>query len=296
MGKYWKYAGKRALTTLMNYVNEISAADTVNCVNPILKKCYRREKPRLNHSHVLVPPTRLNDRTSAMNQFYAAPNQVSSRELRLTGQEAKHASKVLRLKEGDSIRVTDGKGAIYEAVVRAVSKGELLADVHQKKTLSKPADVILCLGLIRKRDRLEFAVEKATELGISGIFLFEADHSEPFKVRVDRIEKAVLQAMKQSLRAFLPGVKLFASLDKLLNAVPVNAELIEAAQDGDGFTDIINNSTGERYLFVGPEGGLSIREKTLLQERNTRRVILAQYRLRAETAAIVMAERFRNIE
>ena len=229
-----------------------------------------------------------------MNQFYAAPDQVSGSVIRLTGQEAKHASKVLRLKEGDPVRVTDGKGTVYEAIVQAVSKGELVADIRDKKAQTRPANVILCLGLIRKRDRLEFAAEKATELGVSGIYLFNADHTEPFKVRVDRIESAVLQAMKQSLRVFLPSVKLFESLDQLLNQIQGDADYIEAAQDGGKFTDVAGESGRDRYLFVGPEGGLSEREINLLQERNPQRVKLGEYRLRAETAAIVMAERFGN--
>lgn len=225
-----------------------------------------------------------------MNQFYVLPDQVTEHEIRLTGQEAKHASKVLRIRQGDPIRATDGEGTVYHAKVISVTGTELRATIEFKDRVSKPEEsIVLCLGLIRKRDRLEFAAEKATELGVSEIFLFQADHTEPFKVRTDRLEAAVLQAMKQSLRAHLPSVKLFGSLEELLSKIPRDSAIIEAAQDGGGQEDQNETPGQDRYLVVGPEGGLSVRERELLDERGVRRVKLGEYRLRAETAAIFMS-------
>ena len=88
------------------------------------------------------------------------------------------------------------------------------------------------MGLIRKRDRLEFAAEKATELGVSSICLFKADHTEPFKVRVDRVEAAVLSAMKQSLRVFLPDVIVHDSLDDVINRNLSEGVILQADADG----------------------------------------------------------------
>ena len=230
-----------------------------------------------------------------MNQFYAPPNQITSSEIILTTSEAKHAAKVLRKSIGEKILVTDGCGNRYTGLIEDAGKNELRASVIKHERFKAPnPEIELCLGLIRKRDRLEFAAEKATELGVTCISLFRGDHTEPFNVRLDRVEAAVLSAMKQSLRVYLPDVRVFDSLDELLNKDLDQTLLLQADANGDNDTDIYESGSQHVMMVVGPEGGLSAREFDVLKDNNARRLTLGDYRLRAETAAMMMAAKFGN--
>lgn len=230
-----------------------------------------------------------------MNQFYAPAKQITSSEIILKGQEAKHAAKVLRKNIGQKIVVTDGRGARYTARIESIGKNELRASIAEKVMYEEPIQqAVLCLGLIRKRDRLEFAAEKATELGVSKIHLFRADHSEPFKVRLDRVEAAVESAMKQSLRVFLPQITLYKSLDELLESNKERVSIIQADPGGEDEMKPHQTEKGRILLVVGPEGGLSDRESQLLKSKKALKMSLGDYRLRAETAAVVISSKFGN--
>lgn len=230
-----------------------------------------------------------------MNQFYTLPKHVTSTHIVLTGQEAKHATKVLRKDLGDIIYITDGAGVRYTGEVEKIGKSELRAIIKDRRHFKTPSTSIeLCLGLIRKRDRLEFAVEKATELGVSKVSLFRADHTEPFKVRTDRVEAAVLSAMKQSLRVFLPQVNTYDSLDDLIERDLKNTLILQADIAGEK-SETVNKSQKDRLMMVvGPEGGLSDREQELLRLNNAIGITLGDFRLRAETAAMMMSGLFGN--
>jgi len=228
-----------------------------------------------------------------MNQFYTPGNQVGKAHLKLTGQEAKHASKVLRKSVGEEIITTDGDGNRYVGIISSVKKNEVSAEIQEIYTFKKPSvEVILALGLIKKRDRLEFAVEKAVELGVSSILLFRSDHSEPFNVRMDRINATVLSAMKQSLRVYLPGVEICESLDDLIQNRDKITNYIYADQHGDQHEYETPRGRQRLMVVVGPEGGLSNREEKLLKQADAVRLCLGDYRLRTETAAVVLASRF----
>lgn len=232
-----------------------------------------------------------------MNQFYALPNQISPTHILLKGQEAQHASKVMRMSKGEIIFVTDGKGTRYKGEIEYAGKNELRAVITESQYFKAPAQSVeLCLGLIRKRDRLEFAAEKATELGATRISLFKADHTEPFNVRVDRIKSAVMSAMKQSLRVYLPKVEIFDSLDDVFKRDMSSTLILQADAEGElAVGKVQNNADPENILMVvGPEGGLSDRECELLKANRAQRITLGDYRLRAETAAIMMTARFGN--
>lgn len=230
-----------------------------------------------------------------MNQFYASKGQISKSRIELTGQEASHASKVLRKGKGEEILLTDGRGRRFRGMIDSVSKNNVSVAVKEVEKFKKsdPA-LILALGLIKKRGRLEFALEKATELGVSEILLFRGDHSESFNVRMDRAEAAVMSAMKQSLRVFLPPVKAYPSLDELLNQQNNSTQIIHADQHGNADHCEIKKNTERVVMVVGPEGGLSERERGILKQSGAESMRLGDYRLRAETAALAMVSRYGN--
>ncbi|REL24312.1 16S rRNA (uracil(1498)-N(3))-methyltransferase [Rhodohalobacter sp. SW132] len=228
-----------------------------------------------------------------MNQFYASPDQINGNRIELTGQEASHVSKVLHKGTGEKIVVTDGIGSRYTGIIKKSDKRSVTIETEDKETFDRPnPEIALALGLIKKRDRLEFAVEKAVELGVSEILLFRGDHSEKFNVRSDRVEATVQSAMKQSLRVFLPAIMIVNSLPDLLSGEDHSTQIIHADQYGSDDSPVISKEMQRLLLVVGPEGGLSENEKAKLADRDAYRLKLGEYRLRAETAAMVMASRF----
>lgn len=211
----------------------------------------------------------------------------------MTGQEARHASKVLRYREGDDITVTDGQGGWYEGEVRQISSGSVLVGIRSSKSIAAyDPSLVLGLGIIKKRDRLEFAVEKAVELGVSAIALFRGRHSVKDNVRMDRIEATVLSAMKQSLRAWLPEVKLFEEAGQVLQAYGEYRPLIAHEKAEGGTSAGWANQEDKLLLMVGPEGGFSEKEIEVMKQQGGKTVSLGEYRLRSETAAITLINRF----
>ncbi|SMO75676.1 RsmE family RNA methyltransferase [Gracilimonas mengyeensis] len=232
-----------------------------------------------------------------MNVFYVEPKRVAGPQFELSGQEARHAIKVLRLREGDEIFATDGQGTRYTGTVQSTGKDSVVAHITQKE--EKPApdpELVLAMGIIKKRDRLEFAVEKAVELGASKIVLFNSDHTVKTNVRMDRVENIIQSAMKQSMRYWLPEVQLLDSVDEVLDefenyTVLMAHEKVDAEhQTFDTEQDILK---GQKFLLlVGPEGGFSDREVELAENKGAELVSLGEYRLRAETAAVAFLARF----
>ncbi|TVR14168.1 MAG: 16S rRNA (uracil(1498)-N(3))-methyltransferase [Balneolaceae bacterium] len=232
-----------------------------------------------------------------MNLFYASPSDILENSVTIHGQEAKHISKVLRFGEGDTIQITDGAGTLYNCIIERVHKERLTAIIERsEKEMRKLPHVTLCLGIIKKRDRLEFAVEKSVELGADAILLFSADNSEREKVRLDRVEGIVLSAMKQSKGLWLPEVYLANSLKDVVQKAGDDTTIVTADEQLNMTIDPEKIPDSRKYfLIVGPEGGFSKRERDFLNSMQSTRYSLGERRLRAETAAIVMVDRFKQL-
>ncbi len=228
-----------------------------------------------------------------MNIFYAPPSQINNGFIELLDQEAAHASKVLRASEGDVLHVVDGQGGRYKGPIRRITKNSIQLEIEEQRKISAPnPELILGMGIIKKRDRLEFAVEKAIELGVSEIMLFRSDHSIKENVRMDRLESIAVSAMKQSLRAWLPQISLYRSLELLLDDVQ-DADILAAHEkvDGNG-KQKIHSGRDKKLLLVGPEGGFSDSEISMFTERDAQLVSLGENRLRTETAVVAFLSQY----
>ena len=233
-----------------------------------------------------------------MNIFYAPPSQITESVIELTGQEAIHATKALRYSQGDAITVVDGVGGWYEGEVSFIAKETVqIAVQHTRRKEQQQPRLTLAMGIIKKRDRLEFAVEKAVELGVQEIILFQGQHSVKQNVRTDRLESIILSAMKQSLQSWLPKLTICRSLKEVTNGLS-NCRYVVAHQEGEKFTTnkfLRDTSASVQYvLFVGPEGGLSEQEVSCLKEKEAQLIKLNSNRLRAETAVVSFLSLFRT--
>jgi 16S rRNA (uracil1498-N3)-methyltransferase len=231
-----------------------------------------------------------------MYLFFANPEDINHNQLVIRGQEAVHLSRVLRFVNGDEIHVTDGKGNRYACEINRISKLEVQAEIRTTVFEERPLPyLVLCMGIIKKRDRLEFAVEKAVELGVDELILFRGEHSEKEKIRVERLDATIRSAIKQSLRLWLPKISVENSLQKALHLFDDSSQLIVADEttSNSGLREWENRSN--YFLVVGPEGGLSVTERKLLDRKGALALSLGDKRLRTETAAIIITNYFKTI-
>ncbi len=204
----------------------------------------------------------------------------------LEGEEFKHCTKVMRNKVGYKIFATDGVGNIYEASIEEIDKDSLTAKILNVRTYHNNSEnITFCIPNLKNPERSKFALEKCTELGITDFIIFNSSRTINKNVNIERLNKIVLAALKQSLRAHLPKIQF---KDHLNDINKTNKKIIVFDQHGQ--TDLISFSfsENEEYMFVfGPEGGLTIDEKDLLNPTATLK--LSDNRLRSETAIIKAA-------
>lgn len=230
-----------------------------------------------------------------MNIYYAPPTQIRHGYAELTGQEAIHASKVMRASEGDQLTIVDGKGGRYTGPIRRMMNEVIQVEVEEEQKIPAPSpQLILGMGIIKKRDRLEFAVEKAVELGAAQICLFRSDHTIKKNVRMDRLESIALSAMKQSLQGWLPAITVYHSMDELLDqfssAFCLMAHEKVSAEEDNPQLDMQQQK--KVLLLVGPEGGFSSHEVDKATGKGAMLYTLGKNRLRAETAAVAFLSQF----
>ena len=226
------------------------------------------------------------------NLFYAPPENFEGLiSVEITGQEAKHICRVLRNNVGDSIYVADGKGNIYQCEIANITKNSVFANILEVE--SKPEPQIkktLAFGTIKKRDRLEFAVEKAVELGAWEICVFQADHSERSKINEDRLQSIVISAFKQCKRGWLPELRYLNSLEEVLEHYSGYHPIMAHVEAEVRQPEVLKNQNN--LLLIGPEGGFSDREVELAQKTETEFISLGANRLRAETAALTILAQY----
>lgn len=213
--------------------------------------------------------------------------------LELTGAEAKHAASVRRMREGEAIQFTNGKGMRVRANVASAASNSLTAVVLSAEQESAPALQLTLVQALAKGDRDELAIQAATELGVMQVVPWQAERSISRWIGLkeqkgrERWQTIVNEAAKQSLRAFTPSVlpaitsANFAQLVKQFDAV-----LVLDPTAPTGLVEFEIPKTGRIALLVGPEGGISDGELDDLQAVNAVRVHLGESILRTSTAGV----------
>lgn len=222
--------------------------------------------------------------------FFA--DDVSGDRVILDGDEAHHAVRVLRLRPGEAITVSDGRGTVADAAV--VEAGDrLVAHVNGRRAVPAPSPAVQVFQAIPKHGKLDLVVQKLTELGAAEIRLFVAARSvprwDPSKgaAHAARLSDVARHAAKQSRRAWLPRVFAPAPIDVLDLPVPTLV-LHETATIRLGAA-LPDHAPRTLCIVVGPEGGLTEAEVSGLAARGATPVTLGPSILRTETAALAAA-------
>jgi 16S rRNA (uracil1498-N3)-methyltransferase len=218
--------------------------------------------------------------------YFCSSLTKDEKSFQLIDEEYHHATKVMRNKVGDKLYSTDGRGKIYEGLITSIeSKGILIDVVKSISYENRLNHFTFCIPGLKNPDRFKFALEKCTELGITNFVLFNTERGLSKGFNLDRINKILLSAMKQSLQAYLPKIVVFDSV-KRFKDLAVEKVLFEQNSENK-LADQKFDISKEYYFIFGPEGGFS--QKEILEIQPTVLLNVADNRLRSETAIIKVA-------
>lgn len=224
-----------------------------------------------------------------MHLFYTPD--ISGTEYTLSEEESKHAVRVLRLEAGETVRLVDGKGGLYNAIV--TDPNPKRCRVNITKTVSefgkKPYRIHIAVAPTKNLDRLEWFIEKAVEIGIDEISFLKCARSERKELKLDRLEKIAVSAMKQSLKAYLPKLHELTPYKTFLAGLPTDSTAYIAHLEEGNRQDLkhIDTSGKSFCVLIGPEGDFTPEEIEMALAKGVKPVTLGESRLRTETAALV---------
>lgn len=231
-----------------------------------------------------------------MNVFFVS--EVQSNIAILPEEEARHCIQVLRHRDGDQVWATDGRGGWYQGRLEVLGKkaARLHIQFAEQERGKLPVQVHFAVAPPKAIDRFEWMLEKLTELGVSRVSPILCRRSERKALRIDRMEKVLLAAMKQSTRCYLPEIDPeLCSFESFLNSlgdpVPGQQRYIGHCEPGAKVRLEHNYQPGSDVLFlIGPEGDFSPEEIQLAQSAGFQALDLGVVRLRTETAALAACQ------
>lgn len=218
---------------------------------------------------------------------YIAPDKIL-----LTGDEAWHCSKVLRMTPGSSINITDGKGNLYHCeLVESNPKESAAKIISVEKEIHRDWNLQIAISPTKNIDRFEWFAEKATEIGIDSITPLYTSHSERTRLKPERIGKIILSAMKQSLKYTVPELNPETRFKDLIKQKFEGQKFIAYCETGleDQLTAQYKKGS-DVIILIGPEGDFSPDEVKNAVAEGFIPVSLGRSRLRTETAGIVACQ------
>lgn len=228
-----------------------------------------------------------------MDYFVADPSDIEGDVLVLKGEEYRHLSRVLRKKAGDHVMVTDGRGRMFEAIIRVLTRSQAECTIlHTFEKLNEPRiDITLAVSPLKNPSRLDFVVEKATELGVTTIIPLLCERTVRKHEKHLRLQKIAAAAMKQCGRSVLPTVFMMTQFRTLvLNAARYQLRLIphERTEQSQFIGSVmkLHGDVKSALILIGPEGGFTDEEIQFASDNGFVAISLGPRRLRSETAAI----------
>ena len=208
----------------------------------------------------------------------------------LNEDESKHCVRVLRLGENDKLILVDGKGGFYEARIRDAHPKHCKVEIVETTVNygQRPFRVHIAIAPTKNIDRFEWFLEKATEIGVDEITPLLCSNSERKVIKEDRLEKIMVSAMKQSLKAYLPRLNPMTGFNDFIKMNDRSAKFIAHCEDQQK-THLKNliKPNENAVVLIGPEGDFSSEEIKKALQNNYQPVSLGESRLRTETAGIV---------
>jgi 16S rRNA (uracil1498-N3)-methyltransferase len=242
--------------------------------------------------------------------FYHAQAKMNER-VEFDSSEATHITKALRMKSGDCIELTNGRGELFIAEL-SFDKHHVSALIKEEiQTLDSPVPLHLGIAPTKNADRIEWLVEKAVELGVGEISLIQCAHSERSRISIERINRVAIAALKQSQRTYLPLVNntvdflhwlkqvnseqrfIAHCMDNLPRTLLRDSIQLHTNKERNPSSDIhFPKASSSVCIAIGPEGDFSEAEILAAQSNSFKGVSLGNARLRTETAAMAAVHTF----
>jgi 16S rRNA (uracil1498-N3)-methyltransferase len=221
-----------------------------------------------------------------VNLFYQP--RIPEGILYLDEDESRHCIKVLRRKKGDTLHITDGCGIFYNARITSEDISKCTFEITSTiKDSQRDFKVRIAISPTKNADRIEWFIEKAVELGVDSITLIDCKHTERTHIKLDRLLKVAVSAMKQSVKARLPKIDSLTHVDAFIKSATSEGKFI-------AYVDAANpvhlkdaaKANQDCIVLIGPEGDFSVDELQLALENGFQKVSLGASRLRTETAGL----------
>ncbi len=234
-----------------------------------------------------------------MPRFFVSPEQINNEQVYISGPDVNHIKRVLRLGPGDELMVLDGRGGAYEAVIEKTCREQVICTIKKEVPAGTGLSVRVTLVQgIPKGDKMDFIIQKGTELGISRVVPLICRRSvvklagDKSLKRLERWRRIALEAAKQCRRPDVPEVKVPAGWNRVLEELPPEAAAFIPWEGEKTRTlkGILQGSAVKKqiYVFIGPEGGFTPDEVRTAGEYGVCPVTLGPRILRTETVGLAV--------
>ncbi len=223
-----------------------------------------------------------------MKRFYS--NNIQSNFIYLENEEAQHCTKVLRCKENDKVEVLNGSGILYEGIISSIQKHEVQITIEKilKESTENTNKLSIAICPTKNPARIEWFLEKATEIGIINIYPIISDRTEKQTIKQERLQQIIISAAKQSGQLFFPTLHPIQSLKTFYNSLTqqFNNYYIAHCEDDKQHLKDIYKKNESVLLLIGPEGDFTKEEVQMAVNKNYIPVSLGNSILRVETAGV----------
>jgi 16S rRNA (uracil1498-N3)-methyltransferase len=222
-------------------------------------------------------------------EYYFTETPVIGKKIILLGDEHQHCSKVKRHKKGDIIQILDGKGNQYLSEISEIKRNETILDIVETAFENPEANrIIIAISPTKNPSRLEWFVEKATEIGATGLMFIQCERTDKKSLKEDRIKKIIISSIKQCGRKYLPELYFLSSIQEISNCIDANDFQKYIAHCGKNENHLIQitDSSKNQIVLIGPEGDFTAGEILWALNNGFNPVSLGTNRLRTETAGI----------
>ncbi|WP_160140254.1 RsmE family RNA methyltransferase [Chryseobacterium sp. c4a] len=223
-----------------------------------------------------------------MKLFYG---EIADHNVIINDEEQQHIVKVLRMRDGEEIHVTDGKGSLASGklVIEGKKAGIEVSEIRNNLSGFTPK-LHIAIAPTKNIDRIEFFVEKAVEMGISEISIIITEKTERKNINIDKIRKQAIAASKQSLRFHFPIINDSVKLTDFLKEIHPETTFVAHCHENLERIELKSIPNMKEITFlIGPEGDFSEKEIAFLAEHKIKAVSLGNQRLRTETAGVFVA-------
>ena len=232
-----------------------------------------------------------------MDLFYNNNIDLNTKDFDFSIEESKHICKVLRKKIGDKISVTNGKGLEWNGILTKI-ESQIVSIKKNNAYLREDIrnEIEIAISPVKSRERIEWLIEKAVEIGAKTIHFIKTDNCERKKINLSRLHKIAISAMKQSNQFYLTKINDILSFESFIKTNPIKQKFI-AHCENTSKTHIANITLEDKssLILIGPEGDFSIKEIELAFKNKFIPITLGNQRLRTETAAISAIQTFSTL-